>query len=548
MTKSPSPAEETKDMGGYESDATKVTGSGKKHSKKTQQAIPGYTKPTAKHIVFCKAKINIKQNESPTSNMIKVFSSFLTTLLKVDKTLLLYKYKDKTNTSFINRPTSIPTVPSKVKNFFHGRYRPKQDAHQIWPELKIGINMDSESFFEDAKCLLEDKGLGMIFKKDLQAEDTEEIGFFLFSNAYQDKKRQTETLKRLIKEKFKFEPRLNLRSKKAFNPLNKMKGNGAKGSKNTQTEEVKATYVEVVRGDEDKILRCISQLYSSTKNEYPDNEKMRFIPAPKYTQNSGLLKRYGEIINRQGWYMKGISRATSFELTSLDHCASQLKETAREMIMKMTNSTGNPLFTSIDKSWDNGMAITFPTLYETEARNRIADMGSYLHFKYGDVVLYKYFTPDAALRAKDSPWDEEQNRAISKMDKDFENIITDCDQMDWLQAPTETKVVDFNPVATETEIQPQALFQHLPNEDRSLGTFGSIKENGSMASKNDDIITSTSHQSGQKRNANTITPEKKTKEQVKRQKNINDNTEVESLTDDDAETIETLTSKMDGLE
>ena len=51
-----------------------------------------------------------------------------------------------------------------------------------------------------------------------------------------------------------------------------------------------------------------------------------------------------------------------------------------------------------------------------------------------------------------------------------------------------------------------------------------------------------------KRNVNTITPEKKTKEQVKRQKNVNDNIEVESLTDDDAETIETLTSKMDGLE
>ena len=84
------------------------------------------------------------------------------------------------------------------------------------------------------------------------------------------------------------------------------------------------------------------------------------------------------------------------------------------------------------------------------------------------------------------------------MDKGFENIITDCDQMDWLQAPVETKVVDFNPVATETEIHPQALFQHLPNEDKSLGTFGSIKENGSMASKNDDIITSTLHQSGQK--------------------------------------------------
>ena len=194
-----------------DSDTTARTGKNVRGGvKKTQQPIPGYTRPTAKKVIFCKIKVVIKQNDSPTSNMIKAFSAFLTTLLKVDKTLLLYKYKDSSNTSFINRPTAIPSVPSKIKNFFHGKYRPRQDAHQLWPEIKIGINMDEESFFEDAKCLLNDKGIGMIFKKDLQAEETQEIGFFLFSNLFQDRKRQCETLRKVIKKEFKFEPRLNL--------------------------------------------------------------------------------------------------------------------------------------------------------------------------------------------------------------------------------------------------------------------------------------------------------------------------------------------------
>jgi len=112
--------------------------------------------------------------------MAKTFASFFNTLLKIDKQLKVFKYKDKTNSSYISRPDQIPETPSQIKLFFHGSYRPKAEAHQIWPELKLGINIDVENFIGDSKCLLEDKKLGFLFKKDLQAEETEDIGFFLF--------------------------------------------------------------------------------------------------------------------------------------------------------------------------------------------------------------------------------------------------------------------------------------------------------------------------------------------------------------------------------
>ena len=153
--------------------------------------------------------------------------------------------------------------------------------------------------------------------------------------------------------------------------------------------------------------------------------------------------------------------------------------------MQMTTSDGHPMFTSIDMSWDEGIVFTYPRLYEQEARNRIADLASYLHFIHGDLVLCKYFTPEAAQRAVSSPWNDQKKRAISTLDQEFDEILQDCDDINWLKQPSDSKVVRFE--KTTEQLKSQPLFNHLPNDDKSLGTFGS---------KSDTIL---SNHSGQKR-------------------------------------------------
>ena len=107
--------------------------------------------------------------------------------------------------------------------------------------------------------------------------------------------------------------------------------------------------------------------------------------------------------------------------------------------------------------------------------------------------------------------------------------------------------MDFNE-PNQKEKPTQSLFQHLPNDDKSLGTFGDIRDGGSIDSKENTIESSTSQKSGQKRSTFTITPDKLKTQYAKRSKNTVDIPDNESLTDNDAETIETLTSKMDFLE
>jgi len=275
------------------------------------------------------------------------------------------------------------------------------------------------------------------------------------------------------------------------------------------------------------------KIYSKRNPNPIDGEKMRFIPRPKYTQNSGLHQRYSELINRQDWYTQGIERATTFEISNLDQKATELPTNLRTMIMEMVGKENNPLFTSIDKSWDDGIVITFPKLYEEEARNRIADLGSFLHFQHGDLVLFKYFTPEASERALSSPWDPKQQRAISTLDNELDEILDDCDQIDWLKQPETEKVVDFNETK-EHDKKNQPLFNFLPNDDKSLGTFGT------------NNTSKTSTQSGQKRPNNIP---QITDTSTKRQKSSTQVSDKEDLTEDeDDATIETLTSRMSVLE
>ena len=82
------------------------------------------------------------------------------------------------------------------------------------------------------------------------------------------------------------------------------------------------------------------------------------------------------------------------------------------------------------------IAFTFPRKYEDEARNRIADMGSYLHFhEKSDHILIKHFTPEAAGQILESPWSKKEQRDISTLDKFLDKTIQECDDMDWMDKP-----------------------------------------------------------------------------------------------------------------
>ena len=132
----------------------------------------------------------------------------------------------------------------------------------MWLEIKLGLNTDIKSFISDAKCLLEDKKLGMLYKKNLQAEETEDIGFFLFSNRFQDTKRLTKSIQCKIMNRFEFLPEMSLRWRKIYDPMKK------KQYKNLNKNDIKAIFIEVIKGQDERIARATIKLYSKQPQGY----------------------------------------------------------------------------------------------------------------------------------------------------------------------------------------------------------------------------------------------------------------------------------------
>ena len=200
--------------------------------------------PKRRHILYCKGKITVPSTEEePCKKLRSVFMSYMTTLIKIDKRLLIFEHGDTSNKRYISSPQQIPDTPTTIQEFFDGNYRPKREKQIIWFQLKIGIDTKEESnFFLDAKCLFDDKKKHALFRKDIQAPETEVIGYFLYSHGKQNRERLMELLSYLLKECYKIRHPVSVRWQKI---ISKYSATGKQKRDSGQEEESKAYHVEV---------------------------------------------------------------------------------------------------------------------------------------------------------------------------------------------------------------------------------------------------------------------------------------------------------------
>ena len=506
---------------------------------KQMKKVPALVISKRRHILYCKGKLSIPKcgKSSPCEKLRQVFMSYFTTLLKIDKSMLIFEFNDATNKRYISLPQQIPETPQNIKAFFDGYFRPKPDAQVIWVQLKIGIDIpEEENFFIDAKCLFEDKNKHALFKKDLQVCETETVGYFLFSHPKQSKDRLYSMLSNLLVTNYKVTQPISIRWQKV---TSKMPGVPFQPSNNSGGDS-KAYHVETVLGAGNAISKAIGHIYSSRRSDFPCNEKLRFVPYPRFVQNTSVKIQYSEIRAKQYSFTYHTSFAPSYDIINLDSKYDGLDCTLREFIMELDTDEGEQLFNTVDFAY-NGKSVlfVFPNAYQDMALNKIADLPSYALFKHGMRFLQKYFTPEAYERAEEAPWDDTQQRAVSKLSEEFDNILQECEDLSWLIEPITSKQQQI-PDQNQTPTKP-ALFNFHPSDDKSLETFGANTQ-----------------ESSQKR---TVSPEKEAIHDRAAKKmrvigsdvvmgavhDIGDLTEDDGIDDDDA-TVATLQSKIHQME
>ena len=515
----PSKNQDTED--GYKSDDTNAA------SNKTSLWNKVFTRkdPKVKNVFYYKAKLTVPQNDNFYPALREVLKTFIDTIQEVDKEAKIMKFKDRTNRAFLSKSDELPESPSKIKEFFSCKYRAKKEESYVWPEIRIGFNTDQDEFLADAKILLKDKGDFSIFLKDIQAEEIETVGYFLFSTQAHDKNRLIRAIKQSAFEQYKENITLALRWKKIGDPKASRTYVKYEYDPN-KPEEPKAFHVETIKGHGEHVARVIGNIYSRSQKEYPDGEKLRFIPLSKYLQNQNEDEVHAKVLNRQRWFLSGTSRATSFEIQDIDTNHASIGKSFRQIVLEYKAEDGEALFISIDQSYDGGISFLFPNVYETQARSAIADFGPFLRHKFGDMILVKHFTPEAAARASESEWDDEKKCSVSGLEKNLNAYVDECDEISWLKQEEVASKTTHKVSVTNVPAKP-SLNLPLPNDDSSLPTF----TNRSTASN------------GSQKRSRTDENDSRAKKRI-----VQINEDVSDMDTGTLHTLDTLQSRMDSIE
>ena len=189
---------------------------------------------------------------------------------------------------------------------------------------------------------------------------------------------------------------------------------------------------------------------------------------PDFDRNSGpyIQDKIRQCITQHAQFCKCVNSNTCKGIDHLDQKNKPLKKTLRQLILELLDAH----FINIDLNWSNsGYAIIYPKKYEGIARDRIANLGPYLHKEYGDPILQSLSVEMQQL-IHECTWDEETGRLLTKLERELNDILQTGDDLDY---------VDISLIATET-IQPNNAVTSntfIPELDtNSISTFGTVKD------------------------------------------------------------------------
>ena len=139
---------------------------------------------------------------------------------------------------------------------------------------------------------------------------------------------------------------------------------------------------------------------------------MRYVLSIKNSTDSKTKGQILSLRNKQDWFLGSITHAQSWDIATLE----KNYRTKQGYTSYLTNEYENKyekiqLYLGINEDvCDNRVYFTFPTILETEERNMMTHVGSYLAYKMTiDVLLY--LRPEASKCTAATTWDPEKTQS-----------------------------------------------------------------------------------------------------------------------------------------
>ena len=346
-------------------------------------------------------KLRIPATEKPEETLSSIVKEFVQELRKVDNTSAVLPW-NSSETRRIIHSNDVPTSASKMRKYLKKFYvgKPNQEL-TIYPGIFIGHNLQ----FNELRELMQDwldSGNHSMFYMMLQAEDSVEVGWLLYTTREMDAGAMADELADLVGIK------VGLRWK--------VIDIGVKG-KIPDAQKVQALTVEVETKYRWEAQQKLTNYFGRTRKdicEYPNGVRVRFVKNRKDALNSNERGKLDRLRARQQLFLSKIQSHETWSILQLDYSTAAGIPTLRQMIMGLTvGSNDTPLFHSVDLDWKGvGYVFQFSPDLKAQAECTIHTLLPLLQHHFPHSGIEANFTQETIDRCSAMVYDEATGTVI----------------------------------------------------------------------------------------------------------------------------------------
>ena len=361
------------------------------------------------------------------------YKSLLSTLIEADDELVLLSADPMKPQPTISDPAKIPEKMTKLGKYFQSTSRPpKEDEGDIWATFRINAKEDLEDILQATDYDLRDENI-VLMRKRLQCFKTSTPGYFQFI----DNKVDPLDLFNQITEDIGRNCTWTIVIKKPWEGFQK-KTKAKTKSKGYNREDflAKTPHIECMVGDEDDLIQKIRRWIKRGRAE------LRFGPHVKYIEALTTLSHPQQVERtlRMNAYGKRFQSSIDMvELSGLNNPNGPYDEkhlTIRRRILDQRTAHDEHIFLSVTKKWGSSLwQATYITQRRNDAIDYAACPAAWLTHDEDEefkAMVFKSFDPHAVQEARESTWDEENERIITPSEKEANDDEADAANIPWL--------------------------------------------------------------------------------------------------------------------
>ena len=420
---------------------------------------------TRNYNTYFSVKLKVEKGIA-TKQLSKSLKIFFDQLYEIDPQIAIYEYDPITPAKAILNSKNLPNDYAVMKTFFNN-INVKPNGGHSWFQMWMGHDEPIENILINMKHWSSEND-SYIYKKRLQEKYTAKEFWLLWSTERMDPE--------VIKEEI---DQITMKSENKKYNLSFNFGMVRKDQKfsnnNQPSKWNKAMIIEVKREEKEEAYRVLGRIFSTSNNIKILGTEMRMIPVMSSDLPSHTKRKIARMIHKQEQFLSTLVTKPCVFLSEIDYYNTKLQTTMREIIMNLEtlrtfDSDGNPIkiFINVDYSdWHSSYVLTFPKHLEKEADDFIAQLPAYLHYVYGEEVLFM-LTAEGAVKANESKWDEENLCATSNVDLELDAIEMESSNKSWLPELKED-IIAFD----TKQIEMQGKLHDRATDADSVSTFAS---------------------------------------------------------------------------